>query len=70
MKFTMSHDGKLRANLRATMRVTREELDDIRATAKASSCKTLSDFLNWCLLAGYWLESNDENKHLEEAVEQ
>ena len=68
MKYTRSRDGEYRVNLHATMRVTREEVAEIRKWWKASGCKTLKDFLDYCLRVGYWQESNDENTHLSEEI--
>lgn len=51
MKYTLSKDGKMRATVRAAIRVTKEELADMRARAKADEV-SLKTYLVRCLKDG------------------
>jgi len=54
MKYTKSRDGKLRVNLRATIRIERDDLLRMRALAKREAHDgRLSTFLHDCLYDGF-----------------
>lgn len=54
MKYTRSRDGIMRVNLRATIRVTREEMADLSKLAKEEGEESLRQFLYQCLRDGIY----------------
>ena len=56
MKYTLSQDGKMRATVRAEIRLTAEELAELRARAKAQEV-ALKQYLVRCLKDGMYSET-------------